>query len=182
MSKLSITAITIGATLVVLLTMFFGVKSVENRAIKFETRIEESVGALNSEEVRRVDLFTNMVDAIESYNIHEQETLKLVVEARKQAETGDVDTAKDTLSVVVEQYPELKSQKNYQEAMKEFSVTENRVASNRKAYNRVIREYKSFVRTFPNKQLLSLQGYEVIEYETLNIPVDAKAHTGLFDK
>lgn len=182
MNKLVVTAVTLGVVIAVGVLGFFGVKSVENRAIKYEVAIEQYEADLNSEEVRRVDLFTNLVDAIESYNDYERETLELVVKARSQAEHGDVDLAKSTLNVVVEQYPELKSQENYSNAMKEFSITENRVAGNRKSYNRIVSEYKGFTRTYVNKKLLAMQGYEVKDFQVINIPVNPTAHTGLFGK
>lgn len=180
--KTKIAIISVAVVFILGLVTFFGVKNVENRAIKYEINIEQSQGDLNAEEVRRVDLFSNLVDSIESYNDYEQETLALVVKARQQAESGNVDSAKSTLNVVVEQYPELKSQDNYKQAMKEFSITENRVASHRKSYNRQVAEYKKFTRTFVNRKLLSLQGYETQDYEVMSIPVNPTGHTDLFNK
>lgn len=182
MGKANTIIISLVGVLLLGIVAFFGVKHVENRAISYEVSIEQAYGDLNTEENRRVDLFQNLVDAIESYNNYEKSTLELIVKARQQAETGKVDSAKTTLNAVVEKYPELKSQDNYKQAIKEFSITENRVASHRKAYNRQISDYKRFTRTFLNRKLLALQGYEVQDYELLTIPVEPKGHTDLFSK
>ena len=91
---------------------------------------------------------------------------------------GDADAKqiKDRISVVVERYPELQSQKNYQDLMNELAITENKIVEVRKAYNTEVTRYNRFTRQFPNKELLSLTGYEVKDYARLefeNSSVDA---------
>ena len=71
------------------------------------------------------------------------------------------------IAAVAEAYPDLKSQKNYQELMNELAITENKIADIRKFYNKEVTDYKRFVRQFPNKQILGLSGYEVKDYERL---------------
>jgi LemA protein len=87
------------------------------------------------------------------------------------------------IEAVAEAYPDLKAQKNYQELMNELSISENKIADIRKFYNKEVTSYKRFVRQFPNKQILSMMGYEIKDYERLefkNTSVDAPKN--LFNK
>lgn len=171
-----------GTILTVVLAVFLYSKSAENKAIVLEESISESKSAINKEEQRRVDLFTNLVDAIQNYNNYESNTLEKIVDARKIAESGNVEKASEKLSVVVEKYPDLKSQKNYQTTMKEFSITENRLADYRDNYNDFVKQYKRYTRKFPAKQILSMSGYERQNYKYLEFHIDNKAATNLFGK
>lgn len=179
---LKVVAIAVAIVISVGFVGLFGIKSVENKAISYEENVSASKSSISKEEQRRVDLFGNLVDSIESYNDYEQATMTKIVEARKQADNGNVEQAAKTLDVVVEKYPELKSQDNYKTAMNEFSITENRLADYRDNYNNKIREYNRYVRKFPSKQLLSVQGYEAHKYEYLDFDVDNSKATNLFGK
>jgi LemA protein len=64
--------------------------------------------------------------------------------------------------------------------MKELSMTENRIASHRKYYNANVKEYKLYVRMFPQNMFLDLLGYKPVDYKLLDFedaPVNAP--TGL---
>ena len=82
----------------------------------------------------------------------------------------------------VEKYPDLKSQKNYQQAMTEFSVTDNRVADYQEAYNNSINSYNSYVRSFPANVFLNLTGYSIQKFSQTNIKVNDNQARNLFDK
>jgi LemA protein len=170
------TLIIIGAVLAVVLSSFFIVMGVKNHAITYEETIENTAGDIRVEEKRRFDLIPNLVDAVKQYDKHEYETLKGVIEARKGGNVSNIEDIKAMIAAVAEAYPDLKSQKNYQELMNELAITENKIAQMRKYYNKSVTEYKRFVRQFPNKQILGMSGYDVKDYERLefeNTSVDA---------
>jgi LemA protein len=156
---------------------------VENRAISHEEAIENSAGNIRAEEKRRFDLIPNLVDCVKQYDEHEYNTLKDVVAARSaQGQTANVDEVKAMIAAVAEAYPDLKSQKNYQELMNELAITENKISEMRRFYNRNVTDYKRYIRQFPSKQILNLRGYEFKDYERLefeNTSVDAPKN--LFD-
>lgn len=174
----------IAAVAAVALMAWFTIMGVENRAISFEEAIENTAGDIRTEEKRRFDLIPNLVDCVKQYDEHEYNTLKDVIAARSMAgNTGNVDEVKAMIAAVAEAYPDLKSQKNYQELMNELAITENKISELRKHYNRDVTNYKRYVRQFPSKQLLSMRGYEVKDYERLdfeNSSVDAP--TDLFGR
>ncbi|EUJ51811.1 LemA family protein [Paenilisteria rocourtiae] len=151
-----------------------------NRVIGLEEEISNSKSNISKEEQRRVDLFHNLVDSIESYNKYEQSTLDKIVQARSQSSKGNIEAAEKTISVIVEQYPDLKSQKNYQTAMREFSITENRLAEYRGNYNAMVKTYNRYIRRFPASFILSIIGYDKQDYKYLDFKVDNSQATDLF--
>lgn len=158
----------IGAIAAVVLISLFVVMGVENSAISYEENIENASGNIRVEEKRRFDLIPNLVETVKEYDKHEYETLLAAVNARKgNADYGSIEEVKTMIAAVAEAYPDLKSQKNYQELMNELAITENKIADIRKFYNKEVTDYKRFVRQFPNKQILGLRGYEVKDYERL---------------
>ena len=166
--------ILISAVIAVALMGLFIVKGVENRAISYEQSIEQTESNVETEEQRRFDLIPNLVECVKAYDKHEYETLTAVVEARRGGQISDVEDIKTMIAAVVERYPELQSQKNYRELMNELAITENKIVEVRKSYNKTVTIYKRFVRQFPSKQLLSLTGYEVKDYEMFTADTEAR--------
>lgn len=145
------------------IAIFFGVN---NRAVSLEEQVYKANSDIQIQEKRRTDLILNLVDCVKEYDKHEAEVIKAAVEARTsdQTEVGNVNTM---LQAVAEAYPELKSNENYKELMNELSITENMIAEYRTTYNSQIRAYNKYVRKFPHKQILSVMGYEPIEFNYL---------------
>lgn len=174
MGKVKIIFISIiGLALVGLLAIFM-VNGVQNKAIGLEEQIKVADSDIKVQEKRRVDLVYNLVDTVKQYDKHEAETLKDIVEARSQG-NGNIENVTTMINAAAESYPELKSNENYKQLMNELSITENMISQYRSNYNKQIKEYNRYVKRFPNKQFLSLLGYEYIEYDYLdyNAPVDA---------
>src|SRR3990167_1788054 len=178
MNKIIIIGASVVAFIAILLLMMSGWY---NKAVTFEENINTSLSNISKEEQRRVDLFNNLVDSVESYNRFEKETFQLITDARSQANSGNLEQANLVLAMVVEAYPQLKSQENYKQAMLEFSITENRVASYREQYNNDTRNYNRFVRSFPANIFLAIVGYEKQDYEYLDFEVDNTEARNLFN-
>jgi len=131
---------------------------------------------------RRADLVPNLVSTVKGAANFEQETLQRVVEARAAATSVNVDanalnnpeafkkfeqaqnqlsSALSRLLVVVEKYPELKANQNFQTLQAQLEGTENRIAVARKRYIERVAEYNKGVRFFPTnltaKWLLGLE-------------------------
>lgn len=175
------TIIVIGIILSIILMIGIKFATTNNRVVVLEEQIKESDSAIKIQEKRRIDLIVNLVDAVKSYNKYEQETLTNIVEARSKALNGKVEEAEKLLNVVVEQYPELKSNENYKQVMTEMSITENLIAEYRSNYNEQIKSYKKYTKKFPNNIILSMMGYEKIDYSYLDYEVSQDAPTNLWD-
>lgn len=124
---------------------------------------------------RRADLIPNLVSTVKSYAKHETEVFDKVLEARSQLMDADtmeekaeadqqVESALNGLKVVVENYPELKSDTTYVSLMDELSGSENRISVARKDYNDAVKSYNTKLVKFPGNILGSVFGFEKASY------------------
>lgn len=177
--------ISIVAVVAVILAAFVGVNSVAGTAIAYEEKVTEAKSNIEVSEKRRADLYKTLADAIKAYDKHEAETLLNVVNARKAQEGSLTDASVNEINgiidLVVEKYPELKSQDNYKEFMKESAMTENNIRDVRTAYNTAVSRYNIYTRHPLCKLFLYLTGYERVEFEKLSYDVSEDASTNLFD-
>nr|DAS12506.1 MAG TPA: LemA family [Caudoviricetes sp.]DAS16930.1 MAG TPA: LemA family [Caudoviricetes sp.] len=151
-----------------------------NKAIVYEEQIKESKSAIKIQEKRRVDLITNLIDTVKSYNNYEQETITKIIDARNKAINGNIKEVKSVINAVAEQYPNLKSNENYKQIMTEMSVTENLIAEYRNNYNYQVKEYTKYIKRFPTNIILSILGYDKKEYSYLDYEVSENAPTNLW--
>ena len=178
MKNLKIILISIISVICVIILGIFAINGVQNKAINLEEQIKTASSDIKVQEKRRVDLVYNLADCVKQYDKHEAETLQAIVEGR--SKDGNIENVNTLISAVTEAYPELKSNDNYKELMNELSVTENLIANYRSNYNTQVRAYNRYVRKFPNKQFLSVLGYEQVDYDYLNYDVSSDAPQNLF--
>lgn len=130
---------------------------------------------VESQYQRRYDLVPNLVEATKGVLTQEQEVFGQIAEARqgyagaqnveqKVAATNQLESALSRLLVIVESYPDLKSNQTVQDLMVELAGTENRIAVERKRYNEVVRNYNTLVKKFPGLIVARLFGYEAKPY------------------
>lgn len=168
--------------LIVLLFVFISlIIAAQNKAINLEEQINESSSAIEIQEKRRVDLIFNLVDTVKEYDKHEKETLTQLTEFRSKVTNDNIEEARLVIDAVSEAYPELKSVENYQVLMNELSVTENLIAEYRNNFNVQVKAYNKHIRTFPNKIILNLIGYEKIDLNYLEYNAPSDAPQNLFD-
>ena len=173
-------AIIAGLILIALMVFIPIFSGTYNRVVTLEENINTSKSNISKEEQRRVDLFNNLVDAVESAKEFEKATQVQIAEARGQANQGNVNEAMLAIAAVVEAYPEIKSMPLYDKAMTEFSVTENRLAGYREQYNTDVRSYSRKVRSFPTNLVLAIMGYEEQDFEYLDFKVNNAEARDLF--
>lgn len=159
----------------------FAFQGVQNKAISYEEQISTAQSEIEVQLKRRADLIPNLVDCVKAYDEHEYQTLMDVISARGTSSDASVNEIQTMINAVAEAYPELKSSENYRELMNELAATENLIANYRSNYNTWVKSYKQYVRKFPNRQILDMLGYEVMDYAYLNYDVSEDAPTNLFD-
>lgn len=170
----------LGLLIVASLVIFATIGTVNNKYVNLDQNVQTSESNISKESQRRVDLFNNLVDSVESYNKFESSTLEKVIAARQQANGGQIENAQLTLAAVVEAYPELKSQDNYKQAMTEFSITENRLASYREQFNNDVRSFNSYTQSFPAGIVLSIIGKDKTPKKFLDYKVNDAEARNLF--
>lgn len=171
--------ISLAGIIAVAILAIFGVQSFQNRAISLEEQVKTASSDIKVQEKRRVDLVYNLADCVKQYDKHESETLKSIVSERTSS-TSDIENVTTAISAVSEAYPELKSNENYKQFMNELSMTENLIAEYRDNYNKQVKSYRKYVRTFPQKMFLNLLGYETQEFELLDYDTPETAPQNLF--
>lgn len=177
-AKPAIIAGIVVAVLLVFIPIFSGTY---NRVVTLEENINTSQSNISKEEQRRVDLFNNLVDAVENAKDFEKSTQVQIAEARSQGNSGNVEQAMLTIAAVAEAYPEIKSIQLYDKTMTEFSITENRLAGYREQYNVDVRSYNRKVRSFPSNIVLGIMGYDQQDFKYLDFEVNNAEARNLFN-
>jgi len=119
---------------------------------------------------RRADLIPNLVETVKGFALHEEKVFGDIAAARaamigaktpadKIAANGQLDSALGRLMVVVENYPQLRSNENFLRLQDELAGTENRIAVERKRYNDTLQDYNTYIGLFPNNIVASLSGF-----------------------
>lgn len=120
---------------------------------------------------RRADLIPNLVATVKGFAAQEQTVFHDVDAARaallgaqtpqdKIAANGQLDGALSRLLLIVENYPQLKSNEGFLKLQDELAGTENRIAVERKRYNDAIQDYNTYIGLFPNSIVASIAGFK----------------------
>jgi LemA protein len=139
-----------------------------NGAVRLDEKANAEWAQVQNQFQRRSDLIPNLVNTVKGYQLHEQDTLLKVVEARAKAMQTRVDLndenslkeymaaqnelsgALSRLMAVAEAYPELKANENFLAMQSQLEGTENRIAVARRDYIEAVRAYNTELRVFPS--------------------------------
>ncbi len=157
---------------IVLLVLIFGGTFISHRNEMVRKR--ETVNAAWSQVdvvlQRRADLIPNLVETVKGFAAHEEKVFGDIAAARaamagaktpqeKIAANGQLDSALSRLLVVVENYPQLRSNENFLRLQDELAGTENRIAIERRRYNETVQDYNTYISLFPNNIIAGLSGF-----------------------
>ncbi|MBR6493129.1 MAG: LemA family protein [Paludibacteraceae bacterium] len=151
-----------------------------NAFVTMQENVDNAWGQVENQYQRRLDLIPNLVQTVKEAGIREQENLVGAIEARAKATQmninadnltdenlaafqkaqGELGQALNRLMVVVEQYPELKTNQNFLTLMDQLEGTENRITYARNLFNDSAKEYNAGIRRFPASIIASLAGFE----------------------
>lgn len=142
-----------------------------NNLVTKKTEVQKSFAEVDNLLLRRNDLIPNLVETVKGVAAQEQIVFGQIADARAQmagarsteqklAAGGAMDSAIGRLLVVIENYPQLKSQENYLRLQDELAGTENRLSVSRTRYNEVVGEYNVMVKRFPTNLFAGMFGYK----------------------
>lgn len=166
--------------------------SVRNNLVGLEEQVNQQWAQVESQYQRRYDLIPNLVRTVQGAANFEKSTLEAVVNARSRvgqvaapsgppgaagAITSDpnamdqfanaqagLSNALSRLLVVVERYPELKSNQNFLELQSQLEGTENRISVERQRYNTTAQQFNTAIRRFPASLVASMSGFKAKAY------------------
>src|SRR5271156_5918356 len=161
------------AVLVIVALIFGGsYVSSRNQMVTLNETIKSNWAQVDVVLQRRADLIPNLVETVKGFAAHEETVYGDIAKARsalmnaktptdKIAANGQLDSALSRLLVIVENYPQLKSNENFLRLQDELAGTENRIAVERKRYNDSIQAYNTYIRQFPNSVFAGWGGFQV---------------------
>ncbi|MBI4486943.1 MAG: LemA family protein [Acidobacteria bacterium] len=154
-----------------------------NRFVSQEEALKAQWAQVDSQLQRRNDLIPNLVETVKGFAAHEESIYKDIAEARSRllaakspeesmAAANLQSSALGRLLAVVENYPQLKANEQFNRLMDELAGTENRIAVERMRYNERVQEYNTSRRQFPANITAKLFGFKA--YPFFEVPPEAK--------
>lgn len=143
-----------------------------NNIPTLDEQVKAAWSQVENQYQRRADLVPNLVETVKGYAAQERDTLIAVTEARARVGSMQVDadvinnpeqlrqfeqaqgqltSALQRLMVVVERYPDLKSNQNFLALQSQLEGTENRIAVARRDFIQAVERYNTEIRTFPGR-------------------------------
>jgi LemA protein len=155
-----------------------------NKFTTQEEAIKGSWGEVQNQIQRRNDLIPNLVESVKGYAAHEEGVFKDIADARSRllaakspeetiAAANQQSAALGRLLAVVENYPNLKANEQFNRLMDELAGTENRLGTARMRYNERIQEYNTTRRRFPSNVTAKMFGFK--EYPYYEAPPSSQA-------
>jgi LemA protein len=168
----------------ILLVVFLWGIGQYNNMVTADESVSQTWSQVESQYQRRADLIPNLVATVKGYATHENKTLNEVVQARAQATQMKVDPTNITpealakyqaaqaqvgsslnrLLVSVEQYPDLKANKNFLELQSQLEGTENRIATERMRFIESSKAFNVMIRKFPKNIIANMFSFEKKAY------------------
>jgi len=165
------TGVIILIVIVVLLFMFGSTfVSRRNQMVVMREAVTSAWAQVDVVLQRRADLIPNLVETVKGFAAHEEKVFGDIAAARaamigaktpadKIAANGQLDSALGRLMVVVENYPQLRSNENFLRLQDELAGTENRIAVERRKYNEGVQKYNTNIGLFPSNIFASMFGF-----------------------
>jgi LemA protein len=153
---------------------------INNQLVSLQQNVNEKSAQVQNVYQRRADLIPNLVETVKGFAAQERTVLTEVTEARAkatgvqltpetlndpkamerfQAAQGQLSGALSRLLVVVEKYPELKSNQNFLQLQSQLEGTENRITVERQRFNQAVREYNTRLGLAPGSIVARLLGF-----------------------
>lgn len=157
-----------------------------NTMVKMRNAMDAQWAQVQNVYQRRADLIPNLVNTVSGAANFEKSTLEAVVNARAsvgqvrmdagrapddpqqlqkfQAAQDQLSSALSRLLVVVERYPELRANQNFLSLQTQLEGTENRISVERGKYNNTVRDYNTYIQTFPNSMIAGFRNFQTKPY------------------
>ena len=168
---MKIALIVLAVVVLVVLMMGGSLMGTRNELVTERESVNASWAQVDVALERRADLIPNLVEAVKGFAKQEQSVIDSVTKARaalggartpsdKIAANSQLDSALSRLLIVVENYPNIKSNENFLRLQDELAGTENRIAVERRKYNETVQRYNTDIALFPKNIAASMFGFQ----------------------
>jgi LemA protein len=142
-----------------------------NEMVRKSQAVEAQWHQVDVDLQRRADLIPNLVETVKGYATQEQTVFGDIAKARSAllgarapseriAANAQLEGALGRLLLIVENYPQLKSNENFLRLQDELAGTENRIAVERRRYNLAVQDYNTYIGLFPNNVFAGWAGFK----------------------
>ena len=163
--------IVLGIIILVVFAAYSFISGTYNNLVTLDEGVKTSWAQVENQLQRRYDLIPNYVETVKGYAKQERKVFIEVTKARamvgsstaipdKIQANNELSNALSRLLVVVERYPDLKSNQNFIRLQDELAGTENRIATERRRYNETVKIYNIKLRSFPSNIIGGVFGFE----------------------
>jgi LemA protein len=157
---------------VILAVVVIGGILIYNGLVQRRLRVDEAFSQIDVQLKRRHDLIPNLVEAVRGYMAFEKQVLENVTAARanaiaagargpaaQAAAENALTQSLRSLFAVAENYPDLKANQNVLALQEQLTTTENQIAFSRQHYNATVRDYNTYIASFPGLLLAGPAGF-----------------------
>jgi LemA protein len=156
--------------LILIVSLYSFFKGTYNNFVNLDETVKSAWSQVENQLQRRYDLIPNLVETVKGYAKQERDVFVEVTNARSRVggaanipdkinANNELTSALSRLLLVVERYPDLKSNQNFMRLQDELAGTENRIAVERKRYNDAVRTFNIAVKSFPANMLAGMFGF-----------------------
>lgn len=167
--------IVLGVLLAFAVLLLFYLIGIYNSLIGLRNQVRNAWSQIDVQLKRRHDLIPNLIETAKGYMKHERDTLENITKARSSAMSADgvggKSKAEKALSgamgkffLVVENYPDLKANKNFLALQEELTSTENKIAFSRQAYNDQVLFFNNKIQMFPSNMIAQSFSFKTEEF------------------
>jgi LemA protein len=146
-----------------------------NSLIGLRNQVKNAWSQIDVQLKRRHDLIPNLIETAKGYMQHERQTFESITQARSQAigaksidqktkAEGNLNQAMGKFFLVVENYPDLKANKNFLALQEELTSTENKISFSRQAYNDQVLFFNNKIQMFPSNIIAGMFSFAREEF------------------
>ena len=162
MSGLGIIIVAMLVVVIILVSWYFGTF---NGIKTSELKVSEALSGIDVALTKRYDVLTKMLETVKAYKAHEFDTLTQLVNLRRGMSMNErnqanasMDQLSSQISLLAENYPELRSSANFAELQKAITDVEEHLQAARRLYNANVTDYNKRIVTFPSSIVAGMMG------------------------
>lgn len=197
MSKFSATIITVSIVVFTLPLFFITIPILlfmYNSLVRKRNKVDFSFSGIDIMLKKRNDIIPNMIGSIKKIMTHEKELFETITKLRtkineheKDPETrfpleNQMSQILGEINFTMENYPEIKSDKNMLHLQRTLNETEEQISASRRAYNACVLDYNNYIDSIPSNLLAAMLSYtSKIYFETLELEKKNPNVSALFE-